>query len=172
MKVILDTNVAVLAALAKAGIAYTAVFVPQSVSRNAGKEPCLNWRVTLTSTRASLATDYMQGIGHVPGLKIPRRKTLDDEQNWLAACERGLNPMRGMKRLDKPHAADVIHSLLLDSDVTQYACFEDWADSVGYDTDSRAAEAIYNACKLIARDFNRVINAETRAKLAELLEGY
>lgn len=67
------------AALAALNIEYTAVFVPQSASRNsAEKTPSLNWRVTVRRTRPgyppgspmveTIAEDYMQGIGHVPGI--------------------------------------------------------------------------------------------------------
>jgi|SRR5215831_1702594 len=54
--------------IAELGIAYTAAFVRQSASRNSGeKNKSLNWRVSLVRGKYRLDTDYMQGIGHVPG---------------------------------------------------------------------------------------------------------
>lgn len=168
-----DVKKAVADYLQGIGVTYTAVFVPQSASRNSTeKQPTLNWRVTLMPlTGKPMATDYSQGIGHVPGLKLFVHKTLHDESQIKAAAERGINPNTG-KRLQPPHVADVIHSLLLDSGVNDAAGFEDWASEYGYDTDSRKAGEIYNACKLIARDFCRVLTAAQRAHLADLLQDY
>jgi hypothetical protein len=44
----------------------------------------------------------------------------------------------------------VLHSLALDSRVLDEGTFEDWAGSLGYDPDSRKAEAIWKACVEIA----------------------
>lgn len=202
----------VAAYLAEHGITYTAVFVPQSASRNsADKNPTLNWRVTFTGNGRALSTDYSQGIGHVPGYCQSRatydHKCLQYDQH--KAAESGQYPARasGTKQsstdekgnyippktlwkpatsdtyrinkfgikfrpLPAPDAADVLHSLLLDASVTYATCFEDWASEYGYDTDSRKAEDIYNACKLIARDFNRVFTSAQRAMLADMLKDY
>lgn len=169
-----EARTAVAAYLAEQGIAYTAVFVPQSASRNsANKDPSLNWRVSFIGQGqgAVLATDYTQGIGHVVGLKISRHKTLNDEQQWLTASERGMNPV-SMKRLPKPTSASVLHSILLDSDVLNHDGFESWASEFGYDTDSRKAEGIYNECRKIAGDLVRVFSKAQREHLAELLQDY
>lgn len=47
----------------------------------------------------------------------------------------------------EPKAADVLHSLMLDADTGRYCeTFEDFCAEFGYDTDSRRAEQVYNAC--------------------------
>ena len=50
----------------------------------------------------------------------------------------------------KPDPVDVVHSLVMDSDVLNSGGFEDWASDLGYDPDSRHAESIYRACLEIA----------------------
>jgi len=47
----------------------------------------------------------------------------------------------------EPKAADVLHSLMSDADAARYCeSFEDFCAEFGYDTDSRRAERIYEAC--------------------------
>ncbi len=46
-----------------------------------------------------------------------------------------------------PTTADVLNSLISDSaGYDNASSFEEWADELGYDEDSRKAEAIYRAC--------------------------
>ena len=45
-----------------------------------------------------------------------------------------------------PRTDELLQCLALDSGVFNYNCFEDWADDLGYDTDSRKAERIYQEC--------------------------
>lgn len=178
--------------------------MPQSASRNsAEKQPTLNWRITLTSANGNtLATDYSQGIGHVPGYchacTTYEHRLLQAYQNnaaitgtypAVAAGRLGqtktwkpARPLRyssgsngrfiEMRPLPTPPVADVIHTLILDSSVNESTSFEDWASEFGYDTDSRDAERIYNACRLIARDYCRLFTAAQRAHLADLLQDY
>jgi hypothetical protein len=44
-----------------------------------------------------------------------------------------------------PERVDILQSLFLDASGTEYG-FEDWCADLGYDDDSRKAEAVYNAC--------------------------
>lgn len=167
------------ALLAKAGVTYSAEFVPQSKSRNATeKEPSLNWRVTLTGVPiAPLTTDYMQGIGHVPNynaLKGPKTTLFND--GYLRNCaESGRygNPDSITRiPLSAPHAADVVQSLVLDSDVINYGSFEEWAREFGYDEDSRKAEKTYQACRAIALKLRQILGGELIAKLRDALQDY
>jgi hypothetical protein len=135
-------------------IPYNATFVPQSMSRNADeKNPSINWLVSF----GSIQTDYMQGIAHMPGYKFYTRRTLEIADREKAAAEQGKYFTRyshgglfGGKKIPAPKLVDVLYSLVMDSDVINYDCFEDWAECFGYDTDSREAERIYNACMAIA----------------------
>ena len=71
-----------------------------------------------------------------------------------------------------PDTADVIYSLVMDSDVLNHGSFEDWAGYAGYDTDSRAAEKIYKACLEIALKMSTMIGDIGMAKLRDACEGY
>lgn len=52
----------------------------------------------------------------------------------------------GMGIKGVPELADVLGCIVIDSSAIEQS-FEDWASEYGYDTDSRKAEAIYEACK-------------------------
>jgi len=48
----------------------------------------------------------------------------------------------------RPTLADVLESLGMDwASIENSTAFEDWADELGYDTDSRKAEQTYRACQ-------------------------
>jgi hypothetical protein len=169
-------------------IEFKAVFVPQSASRNStDKNPCLNWRVSFTRTldrgegaiphHRSMATDYMQGIGHVPGYLHPYgRLTIHEEEKlkgFTAAAETGLYPVRfGVKPLPAPHAGDVLHSFISDRSVSDARSFEDFANEYGYDTDSRKAEAIYRSCLKQTSEAEYVFGRDVLDKIAAILENY
>lgn len=74
------------------------------------------WEVTLVTPTGRMTTQYRSDVGH-------RREGLAVD----------------------PDLADVLHCLLSDGDACHYS-FEEWCDSYGYDTDSRAAERTYLAC--------------------------
>lgn len=59
--------------------------------------------------------------------------------------------------IPEPTVDDVLYSLLIDSIAEEFGSFEDWAVSVGYDTDSRKAEKIYNACLKNAELLNNLL---------------
>jgi hypothetical protein len=50
-------------------------------------------------------------------------------------------------KLEKIEPADVVHCLLVDTDVSNYSSFEEWAENLGYSTDSRKAEEIWKSCQ-------------------------
>lgn len=54
---------------------------------------------------------------------------------------------QGSAHTEDPTVADVLSCLALDASVLKAMTFEDWASDLGYDTDSRQAEATYRACK-------------------------
>lgn len=189
------------AAIAKHGLKIVATFVPFSQSRHAaprekGAKPwrSLNWTVRLTKPATGalsghdvviLKTDYSAGEGHCPGAKARppsswdakpqefRRRAVDfeiengREAQWvsLAFTARGGKPI-------EPDTADVIHSLISDADVLNYNSFEDWALSLGYDEDSRKAEAIYRSCLELALQLRNGLPAEAFADLVAASEDY
>lgn len=169
-----ETRDAILALLQRQGIAYGAVFVPQSASRNSGaKDHTLNWRVSFSNRDGrSFALDYQQGIGHIPGYKQPRT-VYDVEQlgqPWETGKYKAHPTFGGGRNLPAPSPADVLYSIVLDN--PHEASFEDWAADFGYDTDSRKAEATYRACIEQSRMALRVLGRELLDEAAKLLEGY
>jgi len=68
------------------------------------------------------------------------------------------------------NAPDVLHCLISD---TQSAVnsFEDWCADFGYDTDSRKAEAIYNACQRISVKLHKLLGDDL-SKFADMLQDY
>lgn len=188
----------------KNGITFNAEFVPQQLSRHsAEKDPSINWRVTITRGERGIATDYTQGIGHVPGwpqyYKLSR--ALEKHQHLLGelASKKGkylVSTLNGSKQLTPattaqlehwlfgesgrfnarevalplPDFADVLYGLLRDSDAYDSDAFEEWADNYGYDTDSRKAEKIYEACRETARDLRRVLGQKLIDEARELTQ--
>lgn len=136
-------------------------FVPFSHSRNAGESmPSLNWRCTIKRAGRPItgleSVDYMQGSGHCPAYKagakrfpvkgdLRRAIALECESGKRAKPDFGGNPY-ATGAITPPTAADIIESLARDSDVLEYARFEDWAADLGFDPDSRKGETIYRTC--------------------------
>ncbi|MHC4429759.1 MAG: hypothetical protein ACYS0D_14330 [Planctomycetota bacterium] len=57
---------------------------------------------------------------------------------------------QGSAHTSEPTAADVLSCLVSDAASVEYEdSFEAWAESLGYDTDSRKAERTYKACTRI-----------------------
>lgn len=145
------------AVAAELGITMVATFVPWSLSRNAGeKHSSLNWKVTLRRNgRDILITDYAAGCGHCPSYR-QGRQTIASQAVLRHECETGFPAVfvDGFSRAARipgrkpilPELASVLSSLVSDASAIDYNCFEDWASDMGYDTDSRSAEAIYRAC--------------------------
>ena len=155
-----ETAVAYCDRLVADGLEYSAEFVPFSQSRNAGeKDLSLNWRATLRKGSQSLTTDYQQGIGHIPGYKSTMfaKMTVREHEQLTAACEQGRVKFQKIK---PPTLHEILYCLLSDSDAIDCACFEDWADSYGYETDSRKAEAIYKACLAIGLKLRQLIDID------------
>jgi hypothetical protein len=179
MKNFLDNQVKdeVGVAIAKHGLTVESVFIPFSQPRNAGeKYPSLNWKVTLKQNgRNILTTDYMAGCAHAPSYQ--QRETIHSGNAVRVECEHGGKAMESQGRwivpsdkrgTIKPDSRDVIHSLLLDSEVLNYSNFEDWAGDFGYDEDSRSHEKIYQDCLKIALQFRKIGNDA----ITELQEAY
>ena len=175
------------ALLASHGISVTFKFVPFSQSRNAKPLPnlddlSLNWKATISAQKRqgvpSVTIDYQQGIGHASGWKQGMRSTLHNVAIMQQVCETGRAPLPGhdfhvggVKRAPEPKPADVLHCVLLDSEVLDYP-FEQWASEFGYDSDSRKAEATYKACLETAMQLYRLIGPETIRELREAFQDY
>ena len=158
-------------------------FVPCSQSRNAGeKMPSLNWEVTVQCKGKDLFTvDYNAGMGHAPSYK--------NWKGWLGSarqhdaivfeCENG-RPARvapdgtvyAARQTILPDTIDVIYSLVSDAEAIEYPKFEDWAESFGYDVDSRKAEKVYRQCLEIGLAFRAALGDAGLKTLREAFQDY
>lgn len=152
------------------GVTFTATLVgPQTRD---GWE-CDAWNVSFVRGDVSERFDYFTGTGH--------RKANDS-----AMAKRSAHALRNVsKRMlawkehykrypDKPvapHPADVLQSLILDASVVGQS-FASWCSDYGYDTDSRKAFAIYEACQANADKFARVFDGAAREALEVALRDY
>lgn len=70
--------------------------------------------------------------------------------DWLAGSDHGTIEIyfsQGSAHTKEPSLSDVLECLASDAATVENAQdFEDWANELGYDTDSRKAEASYEAC--------------------------
>ena len=158
---------------------YSAVFVPFSASRNYKEKPriselSVNWKIEIKTAngREILKTDYQEGIGlhFKTAISWNGGVTVDEYNRIKSAVETGNKT--GFKRLKEPALIDVFYCLVSDSDVLECSGFEDWAESLGYDTDSRKAESIYRQCLENALKLKAVIGSDNLEQLRELYQDY
>lgn len=185
----LEPRERIAAAMAKHGLSITSEFVPFSKSRNAKPRESgnpwrsLNWTVTLhKAARPILTTDYAAGEGHAPASKasltelggtnsIMRHEAISYElEHGVTYKARTFGA--GSRKKFEPDACDVMHSLVSDSDVLDCSTFEEWASNLGYDTDSRKAEAIYRACLEIALKLRNGLGEAALQELREACQDY
>lgn len=180
-------------------IEYSAEFIPFSLSRSKNNEyKSLNWIVTLKKGGVKLITDYMQGQAHVLNYDVecisPRYKTTLQQQIADKTCESGkvfkyfklhdaifMVDKKGTKKSLGPNSTmcqpvpvlkDVIYALLIDSDVLEHVSFKEWAYHTGYDTDSIAANNIYQDCIKIGLNFKPLFTPEEYRQLYISFEDY
>lgn len=78
---------------------------------------------------------------------------------------------QGSAHTKAPNLAEVLDCMASDaSSVENSRDFEEWCSEIGYDTDSRKAEATYNECKAQARHLERVIGRSALRQLVEEVE--
>lgn len=183
------------ALISELGLTVESVFVPFSQSRNKGEKlPTLNWRITVKKDgRDVLTTDYSAGSAHCPAYKASTRemgsarslmrdgairfecehgfaaKASDNANSPAGYTVRALNPHG--KQLE-PDTVDVLYSLAMDSDVLDAGGFESWAADLGYDTDSRKAEGIYQACLDIALKLRSALGDDGLRRLRDSFQDY
>ena len=164
------------------GVTVECEFVPLSQSRNAGeKHPTVNWRATVQRETARLGgarilrdvltCDYSQGVAHLKGYDQMQRegwlRSVDGADAIKSACEYH-QPRDPRIHAVAPTREDILGSLATDSDVIDYATYDDWAPNLGYDPDSRKGEAIYRACLETALKLRAAIGDEKLRELCEL----
>ena len=72
----------------------------------------------------------------------------------------------------KPELRDVLYSLSMDASVLDSSCFEEWANELGYEADSRKAEGIYKACLDIALKLRNALGEAGLEKLRTACQDY
>lgn len=173
------------------GLIYSATFIPRSQSHNKDeKHPTVNWRINLSLQHHSWCGDYSIGLGCLSEDNKRRiekcvgtssfvgRKTIDQHKCEQTIIETGKIPNPnssmgfGSVPLDKPALRDVIASLLMDSEAIDSGGFEEWASDLGYDTDSRKAEAIYRACVDTGLKMRLMFGDAAVTELRELFQDY
>ena len=155
-------DVAVDEYLAAHGVTFTATLVGET---DRDGWTCDEWRVKLVKRAASggkageMAMPYFTGTGHRQTLK--QRASKDPHGRFTS------NNVRPVA----PTAASVLHSLLLDA-TSADENFYDWCANFGYDTDSRKALNIYEACCIARADLHKLFTPVEREALAAILEDY
>lgn len=147
------------------GITIDAVYLPHETP--AGEHPRLRWRVSVRRNgREFYSTEYAAGCGHSPEYK---RNGGRITAVVVAECEHGRHD--GGRPVPPPDAPDVVHSLLMDASGTDER-FEEWAANLGYDSDSRKAEAAFNSCRDVAAALRRTFTAQELDSLETALIDY
>lgn len=166
------------------GLTLDAKFIPWSQSRNKSeKTPSLNWVVTLKRNgRLVIETDYMQGCGHAPSAKNTKLDKYQQRAAETLECETGKHATKSWgsnvsfapsaRHVASPSVEAVLYSLLCDASVIYEGSFEDWAASLGYDTDSRKAESIWRQCIETSLKLRAALGEENLAKLRDAYQDY
>lgn len=142
------------------GITIDAAYLPHKTP--AGEQPRLRWRVSVRRNGLEFhSTEYSAGCAHAPEYKkggghYGRGVTAA----VVAECETGTIYWDRLGRpVPPPDVADVVHCLLMDASGTDER-FEEWAANLGYDPDSRKAEAVFNSCRDVAAALRRTFTAQ------------
>jgi uncharacterized protein YodC (DUF2158 family) len=174
-----DNHAAIDATIKDLGLTMTAVFIPWSKSRRREDSPrpsdySLNWRVTLLKGgKEVITTDYSAGIGHCRTYpKHSRRPTIFEWNRVVAECEGKAICEAGITRANDPALRDIVHSILMDSEVIDHGSFESWAMDYGYNPDSRKAEATYRTCLEHGLKLRLAIGNAGITQLREVFQDY
>jgi hypothetical protein len=71
----------------------------------------------------------------------------------------------------RPDLIEVLQALFMDASAANEN-FEDWANGLGYSSDSRKAERIYKACHKLDAKLENMFSREEREDLAEMLNDH
>jgi hypothetical protein len=159
--------------LTEHGVTFDVRFVPQRLSRNAkDKQPSLNWLVTLRRGDRVVSVPYTQGIGHHPRYRFADRSVAHRDEMRKSAEDGLVSGVRSEYRspIDKPEPIEVLACLI--SDIPCEDRFEDWADALGYDSDSIKARNIYRACVKTGEDMDLLFGRSGIEDLRTATEDY
>ena len=145
-------------------------FIPFSASRSRNNDKLsMNYKMTVSVKGCDvLTTDYMQGCGHCKTYK-QGDNTVHRYNLIKRECE---TRQAGYKLSPLPSQLDGLYSLIMDSDVIDYGCFEEWAVCMAYDSDSIKAKSIYDACLDFALRLRAAIGDAGITELREAFTDY
>ena len=163
------------------GVTYTATFQPKPQAGE--KHPQLHWLITLSKGKQTLSVPYSQGIGHVVGYKHRAIRTLYDEEQhrqFVKTCETGkLYKSAYSAGCDlhsgtqpAPKLEEVLYCLVSDASVLDHSSYEEWAQELGYDEDSRKGEATYRECLKQSLGLRKLIGEKAIEALREAYQDY
>lgn len=147
------------------GITFSALPVGETGREDGWK--CDQWFVTIKRTGSKapdMTIPYYTGLGHrkapPPPSGAPYRPGTIAHEAW-----------RKLAKPQAPHAADVLHSLILDSSAADQS-FNDWCADFGYDSDSVKALTTYQACCVIGENMRKLFSREELSTLRDMLQDY
>lgn len=139
-------------------------------SEDGKKWECDQWRVTVGTGKAQFITDYFTGTGH----RKPRKDAPPKPKSHLPLGRKTLEQEAWEKKYLQPvtpKKADVLHSLVLDSEADDMS-FPEWCNNYGYSDDSFKAHNTYMSCCKIAKELRQVFTRAEIEKMRELLQEY
>lgn len=129
---------------------------------------CFEWRIELSSKAGFWTFPYYCGLAHVekkPGAwpmpNPPYRKGTVAYEQW---AERSQRPKR-------PSNADILHSLLMDSEAESMN-FSEWCENFGMSDDSIKALNMYKQCLETATHLRKHLGRDVVAQLKIQLEDH
>lgn len=170
--------------IAEQGITLTAQAVPENPNMEDKDSDwfkhAAHFHCTFIKGEKSFSMYYSAGIGNVISWGLSKdaphdvsHKLRSAKVNQMSSTRRTVyqdQALQFAKSKYKPDGADVLDCLAMDADVYNYRSFEDWAECMGYDTDSRSAERTFNLCKAQARQMEYMLGAESFRVLVEEIE--
>lgn len=172
-----EIETAVNEALKRFGVQYAAAYIRET---NREEWQCDQWAARFEKPGHLEEFDFFTG----PGLRAKvtagekyRAKwgfpglTQKDVQTRTIYGRRYLAELEKMRKPKAPEAARVLHSIILDSSASGQS-FADWCSELGYDTDSRKALAVYEACQVNADKMRKIFNRAQIEELQTILQDY
>lgn len=151
--------------LAESGVSFSAVYRGEKKGALGRTDAMDGWIVTFTYGSQSEDFEFFTGLGlraaptehdeararmRLPGLSAKDIQTRNIYgRRYFAALE-------AFRKPKSPEPASVLHSLFMDAQACRQS-FASWCSDFGYDTDSRNAISIYEACQNNGEKIRRVI---------------
>jgi len=132
----------------------------------------LKWKAKVSvDGRGSVEVSYFCGLGHfpIPSLRegIMTRKLTADQWRRLEEYLSGRRSIRMSQSADRwtPDKSDLLYCLCSEADILDYSGFPEWADCLGYDSDSIKARETYDACMRQTLSLRQLIDIDEGRRL-------